>query len=82
MRKEGANVSLFPGGPYIKGFIDTEGRASDVYVYGFYAYVADEESGLQVIDISKPSNPAIIGSVDTPGEAWSIYCLRKIWICG
>lgn len=31
---------------------DTTGSASDVYVSGNYAYVADGESGLQIIDIS------------------------------
>ena len=28
--------------------------------------------GLQVIDVSTPASPQIIGSVDTPGDAWSV----------
>jgi LVIVD repeat-containing protein len=34
--------------------------------------VADNESGLQVIDISTPSSPQITGSVDTPGSALGV----------
>ena len=34
--------------------------------------MADYESGLQVIDISDPANPAIIGNYDTPGDAFSV----------
>jgi hypothetical protein len=38
-------------------------------VSGTLVYVADLRSGLQVIDISNPQNPQIVGSVDTPGIA-------------
>ena len=61
--EEGAKVSLFPGGLYIKGSVDTGGIAYDVYVSGSYAYVADGLTGLEVIDISDPSSPVIISLV-------------------
>ena len=51
------------------GSVDTPGDAYGVTVVGTTAYVADDESGLQVIDVSNPANPQIIGSVDTPGYA-------------
>jgi hypothetical protein len=35
--------------------------------------VADSYAGLQVIDISDPTNPTIIGTVDTPGFANSVF---------
>jgi hypothetical protein len=35
--------------------------------------VADYDSGLQVIDISDPTNPSIVGSCDTPDSAWGIF---------
>ncbi len=38
-------------------------------VSGTYAYVADWDPGLQVIDITNPASPQIVGSVDTPGSA-------------
>jgi len=53
----------------IIGSVDTPDQARHVTVSGSYAYVADGSSGLQVIDISNPSNLQIIGSVDTPDSA-------------
>jgi hypothetical protein len=37
-----------------------------------HAYVADEASGLLVIDISNPASPQIVASVDTPGFAFDV----------
>jgi hypothetical protein len=42
-------------------------------VAGTYAYVADYNSGLQVVDINDPANPSIVGACDTPGFALSVY---------
>jgi len=52
---------------------DTTGWATDVYVSGDYAYVADGESGLAVIDISNPTNPEMPMYEDTTGEAFGVY---------
>ena len=54
------------------GSVDTPDSACGVAVSGNAAYVADSYSGLQVIDISDPRNPAIIGSVDTPDSACGV----------
>jgi len=35
--------------------------------------VADRESGLQILNVSDPSSPALLGSYDTPDEAYSVY---------
>mgnify|MGYP000249419067 CR=1 FL=1 len=51
------------------GSVDTPGGARGVTVVGTTAYVADWNSGLQVIDVSTPASPQIIGSVNTPGYA-------------
>ncbi len=48
------------------------GRTNGVTVSGSYAYVANGGHGLQVIDVSTPSNPQIIGSVDTPETAYDV----------
>ncbi|MFM6605702.1 MAG: hypothetical protein ACKPH3_16785, partial [Dolichospermum sp.] len=43
--------------PYIRArsiLYDTSGSAIGVQVVGDYAYVADHDSGLQIIDISNP----------------------------
>jgi hypothetical protein len=57
----------------IIGTCNTPNSARGVYVAGNYAYVADEGSGLQIIDISNPANPVTTGSVATPNSASDIY---------
>jgi hypothetical protein len=39
---------------------------------GKYACVADQEFGLQVIDVANPWNPVIVGNVETPGSAHGV----------
>jgi hypothetical protein len=56
----------------IIGSVDTPGDAYDVKVVDGIAYVADGESGLQIIDISDPKKPNIIGTSDTPGDAMAV----------
>ena len=51
----------------------TTGNAISVYVSGNYAYVADDESGLAVIDISDPTNPGTPFYEDTSGNAHDVY---------
>ena len=51
------------------GSYNTTGNASGVQVVGNYAYVADGNSGLQIIDISNPNAPVLAGSYDTSGAA-------------
>jgi hypothetical protein len=43
-----------------------------VTVSGTYAYVASQWSGLQVMDITNPASPRVVGSVDTPGGALAV----------
>ncbi len=50
----------------------TPGTASDVAVSGAYAYIANRETGLLVIDISNPQSPRLVGSIDTPGSAYAV----------
>ena len=41
-------------------------RSVGVTVHGDHAYVADDEAGIHVIDISDPAQPAIVGSASLP----------------
>lgn len=66
-------AALYSGGPYITGSYDTPDSASGVYITDTYAYVADGDSGLQVINISEPASPSIVGACDTPGSASGVY---------
>jgi len=45
------------------GSYDTSHKAKGVAVSGNYAYVADESSGLHIIDISTPATPVLTGKV-------------------
>ena len=56
-----------------KGFCATPGTALDIQVLRSYAYIADGEQGLQVINISDPLNPEIVGNCDTPGTASGLF---------
>jgi len=63
------------------GNIATPGDATDIIIHNNYAFVADGLNGLQVLDISNPKNPAIVGSVDTAGWASSIALIgTKIYL--
>jgi len=43
-----------------------------VQIVGNYAYVADNFSGLQIIDISNPAAPTLKGNYDTSGNAYGV----------
>ncbi|MCH7759920.1 hypothetical protein IIA15_00740, partial [candidate division TA06 bacterium] len=53
------------------GSYDTPSRAWDVSVSGNYAYVADGDSGLRIIDISNPSSPSEVSAYREPGS-WRV----------
>ncbi|MFH1743566.1 MAG: hypothetical protein ABIH23_31570 [bacterium] len=52
-----------PGEPWPLGYVDTPGNAWDVCVAGNYAYVADWEAGIAVIDVSSPSQPRYLKNI-------------------
>jgi hypothetical protein len=56
----------------LAGSYDTPGLAIGVCIDGDYAYIADENSGLQVIDISDPTSPLSAGSFNTSGYAQGV----------
>jgi hypothetical protein len=58
--------------PTLVGSYDTPGQAVGVQVVGNYAYVADGDSGLQIIDISNPQNPIFKGNYDTPSISYDL----------
>ncbi|MBE9039089.1 DUF4114 domain-containing protein [aff. Roholtiella sp. LEGE 12411] len=57
---------------FFKGTLDTTGVAYSVAVVDDYAYVADANSGLQIIDITDPSAPFLKGTFDTTGLAYGV----------
>ncbi len=71
------NVNIYsvsdPQNPSQVAEIETPGIATDVFASGSYAYVADGDSGLQIIDISFPLNSSIAASYDISGYASLIF---------
>jgi hypothetical protein len=52
--------------------INLPGNIHDVAFDGRYAYVADGQAGLRVVDLSDPSNPLEVFAYDTPGNAVAV----------
>lgn len=56
--------------------IDTDGDTKSVTVFDKYAFLADGDKGLKIINISDPSAPVQVGSYDTPGDASRVWIRR------
>lgn len=55
------------------GQYDTPGWSRDVYVKDDYAYVADYDGGLRIIDVSNPSNPQEASFCFMPGNPFGVF---------
>ncbi|MFW2439852.1 MAG: Ig-like domain-containing protein, partial [Arenicellales bacterium] len=55
--------------PAPMGYVELATIAHNVAVEGAYAYVAASGAGLTIVDVSNPSSPQIVTSVDTPGSS-------------
>jgi len=55
---------------------DTAGTAKGVFVLGNYAYIADGGKGLQIIAINDPGNPALLQTINTNGDATSVFVAK------
>jgi hypothetical protein len=58
--------------PRLAGSYAIPGYSYGVAVSGNYAYVANGFDGVQVMDISDPTNPTPVGSCDTPDHAYDV----------
>jgi hypothetical protein len=63
-----------PTSPVISGSLDVGGGTGGVAASDGYAYVADGHGGFQVVDVSNPYSPSIVGGringlMDVPGNA-------------
>jgi len=59
--------------PVWLGTYNSPGSARAVQLSGHYAYVADEISGLKIINVSNPASPTLAGTYYTLGAAYSVY---------
>jgi hypothetical protein len=53
----------------MNGFCQTPGTALATYVYGNFAYVADGNAGLTIINVSDPESPLVETSINGNGTA-------------
>jgi hypothetical protein len=53
------------GTPRVVAHLDTRGTTSEIALYGRFALLAAGCDGLQVIDVTKPSNPLPVGNLAT-----------------
>jgi len=56
----------------------TTGLASDLSVQGNYAYIADSNSGVHIVDISAPSSPTIINTIPEFGSTQEVIVENNI----
>jgi hypothetical protein len=54
------------------------GITTDVAVSGDFVFACQGEKGLTILDISNPSAPQFVGSVDTPGFASSVVIANNL----
>ncbi len=67
------NLASMSGSRPEFGSVSLAGEGRAVYVSGSYAYVAVKEAdkALQIVDVSNPSSPSIVGWADLDGEGVS-----------
>jgi hypothetical protein len=58
--------------PEIVGHFDTQGTTRDVFVQGDYAYLADWDGDLKIVDVSDPANPELTAYCDIGYPCYSI----------
>ncbi len=69
----GLDISRPLAGPVEIGSFAPEGVVpTDLAVIGDWAYLTDADSGLMVLNISDPSAPILLDTLDTPGQAHAV----------
>lgn len=75
---EGGNIThTASGNPTFVGTYDAAGAAAGIAVSGKYAYLAYDNEGLNIIDVSDPSDPIFIASEPTSGQAMDVAVSGK-----
>ncbi len=54
------------------GSLDTPGQARNIVLSGNWAYIADYNEGLQIIDISDPGNPSLVKTWETDSYTYDV----------
>jgi hypothetical protein len=62
-----------PGFPSFRKRFATPGNARSVFVVDSLAFLACEQMGVYIYDVSKPASSALVSSLDTPANARDLY---------
>ena len=73
-----AFVTVSTFAPVALATIAIPGYANNVDASGNFAYVAAGATGLQVVGVSNPRNPLIVGSLNTPGNANDVRIVGEL----
>lgn len=65
-------VSLSRKNPVFEGSLETT-NATGIFITRYYAYLADQENGLLVVNITDSTSPTLAGSYNTPGLANNVF---------
>ena len=57
------------------GNYNTDGYSRGITILGNYAYIADGDNGLVILNIEDPANPTLAGNYNTPGYSHSVTIL-------
>lgn len=62
----------------LTGLYFADDNVQGLQIVGNLAFLADGEVGLDIVDISDPDNPILVGNYDTPGEANKVDVVNNI----
>ncbi len=72
------NVSN-PSDPWVMGQTSQlPDNVQAIFVAGSYAYVADQDAGLRILNVSDPYNPREVGYYQTPGTAKGVVVVNNL----
>lgn len=67
------DVYSYPQYPTFARRFSTPGNVRHVFMSGNVAYLACEQMGLQLVDLSRPDSTALAGWIDTPSNARNVF---------
>jgi len=63
-----------PADPELVSYIDVPDIGPDLALYGDYVFLALDQEGLMIVDISDPENPQARNLYDMPGNVLVLPC--------
>jgi hypothetical protein len=71
------DVHTFPQYPSFARRFSVPGDTRHVFMVDSMAYLACEQMGLQIINLSKPDSTALVGWIDTPSNARNVFVAEQ-----